>query len=138
MIRVGETIAMNDREVEERFVRAMGPSGQNARREATAVELRLDIAASSLPPDVKDRLVALAGRAVTSDGVLVIVGRARRSQPENRVAARARLLALLQRAARAPKQRQPTVLGRTKRAARVATTRRHGAVKQGRSFHADD
>jgi ribosome-associated protein len=108
MIRVTDAIALNDHEVEERFVRAIGPGGQNVRKEETAVELRFDIGASALPSDVKERLMALAGRAVTTDDVLVVVSRVHRSQPENREAARARLIALLQRAAKPPKKRRPT------------------------------
>jgi ribosome-associated protein len=133
MIRVTDSIALDDREVEERFVRAMGPGGQNVRNEATAVELRFDIGASALPPDLKERLEALAGRAVTTDGVLVVVSRAHRSQPENREAARARLIALLQRAAQAPKTRRPTRPRRAVREERLASKTLRGAVKRSRS-----
>jgi ribosome-associated protein len=108
MIRVSDDIAIPNREVKEQFVRSYGSGSQNPRKEATAVALRFDIGASSIPHDVKGRLIALAGRHVTSKGVLMIVSRASRSQAENRTTAHARLLALLQRAARAPKERQPT------------------------------
>ena len=64
MLRVTDSITVDDHEIEERFVRAVGPGGQNMRKEATAVELRFDIGSSSLPADVKERLRALAGRAV--------------------------------------------------------------------------
>ena len=93
---------LDEREVTERFVRSTGPGGQNLNRDATAVELRLDIGRSSLPRDVQARLIALAGRHITTGGVLVVVGRAHRSQAENRDAARARLVALLKRAAKPP------------------------------------
>ena len=99
MIRVTEAIMLNDREVDERFVRASGPGGQNVNKEATAVEVRVGINASSLPPDMKDRLIALAGRAVTSDGVLVVVSRVHRSQTQNRAAART------------SRRRRPTIRG---------------------------
>src|SRR5947208_337836 len=108
MIQITEDIALNDGELDERFVRAIGSAGQNPRKEATAVELRLDVGASSLPVDVKDRLIDLAGRLVTSGGVLVITSRAYRAQADNRDAARTRLMALLRRAARPPKRRRPT------------------------------
>src|SRR4051812_1892126 len=115
MLRVTDTIALEDREVKERFVRAMGPGGENMRKEGTAVELRFDLGASSLQPDMKHRIVARAGRAVTADGVLVVVSRVHRSQAENREAARARLLTLLQRAATPPNKRRPTKPRRTVR-----------------------
>src|ERR1700681_566570 len=101
-MRVTEALAVDDRNIKERFVRASGPGGQNVKKEATAVELRVDIARASLPPDVKERLLALAGRHVTTEGVLVLVSRAYRSQAQNREAAHARLLALVERAAEAP------------------------------------
>lgn len=68
MIRITEDVVIEDREINERFVRASGPGGQNLRKEATAVELSMDIGASSLPPDVRDRLITFAGRGVTASG----------------------------------------------------------------------
>jgi ribosome-associated protein len=133
MIRVTDSITLDDREVGERFVRAIGPGGQNVRREATAVELRFDIGASSLQSDVKDRLRELAGRAVTTEGVLVVVSRVHRSQAENREAARARLVALLRRAAVPPKKRRPTKPRQAVREERLTSKRLRGAVKQSRS-----
>jgi ribosome-associated protein len=133
MIHITEAIALDDREVEERFVRATGPGGQNARKEATAVEWRLDIGRSSLPADVKTRLRSLAGRRVTTRGVLVIVSRAFRSQADNREAARARFVALLQRAAAPPALRRPTRPRRAVRERRQASKRLRSAVKQSRA-----
>jgi ribosome-associated protein len=133
MIRVTDSISLGDREVQERFVRAIGPAGQNKRREETAVELRLDITASSLPVDVKARLRTAAGRAVTTDGVLVVVSRVHRSQADNREAAYRRLIALLQRAATPPRQRQVTVPRRAVREERLASKKRRGVVKASRS-----
>jgi ribosome-associated protein len=111
----------------------MGPGGQNPRKEETAVELRFDIARSSLPTDVKTRLSSLAGRAVTHDGVLVIMSRVHRSQAENRHAAHARLTALLERAAKPPKQRRPTKPPRSVREERLASKKQRGVVKASRS-----
>jgi ribosome-associated protein len=133
MIRLTEGLVLDDREIDERFVRASGPGGQNLNKEETAVELRFDISASSLPPDVKGRLIALAGRGVTTDGVLVVVSRVHRSQARNREAARARLIALLQRAARPPKRRKPTKPGPALRETRLASKRLRSAVKASRT-----
>ena len=84
-----------------------GPGGQNVNKVSTAVELRFDVAASSLPDEVKARLTALAAGRMTAAGVLLIDSREHRTQAQNREAARARLIALLQHAARRPKKRRP-------------------------------
>ena len=90
--------SVDDREIEERFVRAIGTDGQNRRHKATAVELRLNLHTTTLPLEVRRRLIQLAGRTVTKDGVLRIVSRKYRSQVRNRAAARQALRALLQQA----------------------------------------
>jgi ribosome-associated protein len=138
MIQVTDTIILNDREIDERFVRATGPGGQNVNKDATAVELRIDIGKSLLPPDVKERLIALGGRRVTTDGVLVVVSRALRSQAQNRDAARAQLVALLKRAAKAPKKRIATKPGSTAREERLVSKERQSAVKRFRSKGDED
>ena len=129
MIRVTDDVVLDDREIEERFVRASGPGGQNVNKVASAVELRFDVAASSLPTEVKARLLALAGKRVTSDGVLLIDSREHRTQAQNREAARARLVALLQHAARRPKTRRPTRPGAAARNKRLQSKKRRSAVK---------
>jgi ribosome-associated protein len=138
MIHVTDAIQLDEREVEERFVRASGPGGQNVNKVSTAVELRFDVAASSLPPDVKARLTALAGKRLTSDGVLLIDSREHRTQAQNREAARARLVALLQHAARRPKTRRPTKPKKAARERRLESKRRRSEVKATRRGGADD
>ena len=138
MIRVTDTIVLTGRDVTERFVRASGPGGQNVNKEATAVELRVDLAKSSIPPDVRDRLIALAGKHVTTDGVLALVSRAYRSQAQNREAARARLVALVKRAAKAPKTRTATKPRKAVRENRLIAKERQSAVKRLRAGRDDD
>jgi ribosome-associated protein len=132
LVRITDTIAIDDNEIDERFVRASGPGGQNVNKVSSAVELRFDVRASSLPVDMKDRLIALAGHRLTADGVLLIDSREHRTQAQNREAARARLVALLQLAARRPKTRRPTRPRAAAREKRLASKKRRGEIKAGR------
>src|SRR5512146_13144 len=103
-MHITPALAIDDSEIEERFVRASGPGGQNVNKVATAVQLRFDVARSTLGPDVRDRLRALAGSRMTHDGVLVIDARAYRTQSQNREDARDRLADLIRRALIPPKR----------------------------------
>ncbi len=132
MIHVTPVISIREEELEERFVRASGPGGQNVNKVATAVELRFDVGASSLEGDVKARLIALAGRRMISGGKLLIDSREHRTQAQNRAAARERLAELVRRAAARPKSRKRSRPTRAARERRLVAKARRARVKAGR------
>jgi len=138
MIRINDTITLPDDQIEERFVRSIGPRGENPHKYATAVELRLDIERSSLPADVKQRLLALGGRRVTTGGVLIVTGRKYSTQLRNREAARHTLVALLRRAATPPEGRLPMKPTTAIRENRFAAKERKSALKQSRRKRRDE
>jgi ribosome-associated protein len=133
-MRVTRSIIIDEAELTERFILASGPGGQNVNKVATAVELRFDVAQSqSLPAAVRERLVTLAGKRLSSAGILVIAAQRFRSQARNREDARERLAALIREAATPPKLRRATRPSRAAKRRRVDDKRQQGARKRDRS-----
>ncbi len=131
MIRVTRSIAIAEGEVRLAFVRASGPGGQHVNKVATAAQLRFDVLNSpSLPDEVRERLVRIAGRRMTAEGVLVIEARRYRSQERNRQDAIDRLVTLIRRAAQKPKVRRKTTPTRASKEDRLEDKRRRGRTKR--------
>ena len=130
MIRITESIAVDEREIGESFIRSSGPGGQNVNKVSSAVQIRFDLRRSpSLPDDMRERAEKLAGKRLTTDGVLVITAQRFRAQERNRADALDRLVRLLQTAAEPPVPRRPTKPTRSSRAKRLDRKRRRSTVK---------
>ncbi len=133
-IRIAPGISLAESELDERFIHASGPGGQNVNKVASAVQLRFDVAHSpSLPDAVRMHLSCLAGRRLTKDGVLVIVARRFRTQERNRADVRARLVALIARAARPPAPRVKTRAPKASKKKRIEDKRARSEVKRRRA-----
>lgn len=131
MIEITPTLAINENEISEEFVRASGPGGQNVNKVATAVQLRFDVANSpSLPDPVRERLIQLAGQRLTTEGILMITAKEFRTQEQNRQAALKRLIHLIQKAAKAPKVRRKTRPGPGDKERRLNEKRRRAELKR--------
>lgn len=140
MIRITETMILDEGEIRERFLRSSGPGGQNINKLATAVQLRFDVRNSrSLPDEVRIRLVRLAGRRMTREGELIIEARRFRTRERNRQDARSRLIALLRKAAEPVRPRKKSTPSREARERRLEGKRRRSRIKQvRRSVSASD
>jgi ribosome-associated protein len=130
MIRVTDSISIDESELDESFIRASGPGGQHVNKTETAVQLRFDIRRSpSLPNDVAVRLMKLAGSRLTQDGVIVITAQNERSQKRNREEALARLVGLIREAAVRPVPRRATKPTKASKQKRIETKKRRGGIK---------
>jgi len=131
MIRITDTISIDESELSESFVRASGPGGQNVNKVSSAVQLRFDVRQSpSLPNDVALRLMRLAGKRLTKDGVVVIISQQHRTQERNREDARHRLVAMIRQAAVKPTPRRQTKVPKAQRRERLEAKKHRSTIKK--------
>jgi ribosome-associated protein len=133
MLEITPTIQIDERELQFEYIRASGPGGQNVNKVATAVQLRFDIRASSLPDDVKGRLTSLAGKRITNEGILLIETKRFRTQEQNRFDALERLTDLVKKASVRPKLRRKTKPTARSKEKRLKSKKARGEIKRLRS-----
>jgi ribosome-associated protein len=138
-IRITHELSIDENEIQEEFIRGSGPGGQNVNKVSTGVQLRFDVRGSpSLPEDVRRRLERLAGKRLTTEGMLLIEAKEHRAQQQNREEALDRLVDLIRKAAERPKERRQTGPTLASKQRRIETKRRRSSTKRLRKWRPGD